>query len=171
MAAAAAAIGWMVVEWIHRGKPTTLGFVSGAVAGLVAITPAAGFVTVMPAIVIGLLAGGICYGGVLLKHLFGYDDSLDVVGIHGLGGTWGALATGLFATKAVNELGNNGVFYGNPGQLWIQFVSVVATWAFCFVMTMILLKIVDVVCGIRISSEDENKGLDVSQHSEVGYQL
>ncbi|MEF3698839.1 ammonium transporter [Desulfolutivibrio sp.] len=171
MAAAAAAIGWMVVEWIHRGKPTTLGFVSGAVAGLVAITPAAGFVTVMPAIVIGLLAGGICYGGVLLKHLFGYDDSLDVVGIHGLGGTWGALATGLFATKAVNELGNDGLFFGNPGQLWIQFVSVVATWAFCFVMTMILLKVVDVVTGIRVSSEDENKGLDVSQHTEVGYQL
>ena len=171
MAAATAMLAWLFVEWKLHGKPTTLGAASGAVAGLVAITPAAGFVTVMPAILIGLLAGGICYGGVLLKHLFGYDDSLDVVGIHGLGGTWGALATGLFATKAVNELGNDGLFFGNPGQLWIQFLSVVATWAFCFVMTMILLKVVDAVTGIRVSSEDENKGLDVSQHSEVGYQL
>ncbi|MHC1790075.1 ammonium transporter [Solidesulfovibrio sp.] len=171
MAAAAAAVSWIVVEWFHRGKPTTLGMASGAVAGLVAITPAAGFVQPMPAILIGLVAGGLCYGGVLMKSFFKYDDSLDVVGIHGLGGTFGALATGLFATKAVNELGNDGLFYGNPEQLWIQFVSVAATWAFCFVMTLILFKVVDVLVGIRVSQEDEIKGLDVSQHSEVGYQL
>jgi len=171
LAAAAAAFSWIVVEWWHRGKPTTLGMASGAVAGLVAITPAAGYVEPMPAILMGLIAGGLCYGGVLIKSVFKYDDSLDVVGIHGLGGTFGALATGLFATKAVNELGNDGLFYGNPEQLWIQFVSVVATWVFCFVMTLILFKIVDVMVGIRVSQDDEIKGLDVSQHSEVGYQL
>ncbi|EHJ49325.1 ammonium transporter [Solidesulfovibrio carbinoliphilus subsp. oakridgensis] len=171
LAAAAAAVSWIVVEWMHRGKPTTLGMASGAVAGLVAITPAAGYVEPMPAILIGLVAGGLCYGGVLVKSVFKYDDALDVVGIHGLGGTFGALATGLFATKAVNELGADGLFYGNPGQLWIQFVSVAATWAFCFVMTLILFKVVDLMVGIRVSQEDEIKGLDVSQHSEVGYQL
>ena len=171
LAAAAAALSWIIVEWFHRGKPTTLGMASGAVAGLVAITPAAGFVEPMPAILIGLVAGGLCYGGVLAKSFFKYDDALDVVGIHGLGGTFGALATGLFATKAVNELGNDGLFYGNPEQLWIQFVSVVATWVFCFVMTLILFKVVDVLVGIRVSQDDEIKGLDVSQHSEVGYQL
>jgi ammonium transporter, Amt family len=171
LAAAAAAVSWIVVEWLHRGKPTTLGMASGAVAGLVAITPAAGFVTPMPAILMGLIAGALCYGGVLMKGVLKYDDSLDVVGIHGLGGTFGALATGLFATTAVNEAGANGLFYGNPGQLWIQFVSVVATWGFCFVMTLILFKIVDVMVGIRVSQDDETKGLDVSQHSEVGYQL
>jgi len=171
LAAAAAAVSWIVVEWLHRGKPTTLGMASGALAGLVAITPAAGFVGPMAAIVMGLIAGGLCYGGVLLKSVLKYDDSLDVVGIHGLGGTFGALATGLFASKAVNELGANGLFYGNPGQLWIQFVSVVATWGFCFVMSLILFKVVDVMVGVRVSQEDENKGLDVTQHSEVGYQL
>jgi Amt family ammonium transporter len=171
LAAAAAAFSWILVEWWHRGKPTTLGMASGAVAGLVAITPAAGFVEPMPAILMGLIAGGLCYGGVLIKSVFKYDDSLDVVGIHGLGGTFGALATGLFATKAVNELGNDGLFYGNPEQLWIQFVSVVATWVFCFVMTLILFKVVDVLVGIRVSQDDEIKGLDVSQHSEVGYQI
>jgi Amt family ammonium transporter len=171
LAAAAAAVSWIVVEWLHRGKPTTLGMASGAVAGLVAITPAAGFVEPMPAILMGLVAGALCYGGVLMKGFFKYDDSLDVVGIHGLGGTFGALATGLFATTAVNDAGANGLFYGNPGQLWIQFVSVVATWAFCFVMSLILFKVVDLMVGIRVSQDDENKGLDVSQHSEVGYQL
>ena len=171
LAAAAAAVGWIVVEWLHRGKPTTLGMASGAVAGLVVITPAAGFVEPMPAILMGLAGGALCYGGVLVKGIFKYDDSLDVVGIHGLGGTFGALCTGLFATKAVNELGADGLFYGNPEQLWIQFLSVVATWAFCFVMSLILFKVVDLMVGIRVSQEDENKGLDVSQHSEVGYQL
>jgi len=171
LAAAAAAVSWIVVEWLHRGKPTTLGMASGAVAGLVAITPAAGFVEPMPAILMGLVAGALCYGGVLLKSRLKYDDALDVVGIHGLGGTFGALATGLFATTAVNDAGANGLFYGNPGQLWIQFVSVVATWAYCFVMSLILFKVVDLMVGIRVSLDDETKGLDVSQHSEVGYQL
>jgi len=171
LAAAAAAVSWIVVEWFHRGKPTTLGMASGAVAGLVAITPAAGFVGPMPAIIMGLIAGGLCYGGVLLKGVLKYDDALDVVGIHGLGGTFGALATGVFCSKAVNELGADGLIYGNAHQVWIQFVSVVATWAFCFVMSLILFKVVDLMVGIRVSVDDETKGLDVSQHSEVGYQL
>ncbi|HDQ40914.1 MAG TPA: ammonium transporter [Desulfonatronum sp.] len=166
LAAAAAALGWIFVEWMHRGKPTTLGAASGAVAGLVAITPGAGFVTPMPALLIGGLAGAICYGGILLKSRFGYDDSLDVVGIHGLGGTWGALATGLFAS-----IGAKGLFYGNPAQLWIQFVSVVATWVFCFVASYVLFKTVDAVMGLRVSEEEEVKGLDVSAHSESAYQL
>ena len=126
-AAAAAALGWMFTEWSSRGKPTVLGAASGAVAGLVAITPAAGFVTPMASIVIGAVAGVICYSACNLKSKLGYDDSLDVVGVHGVGGTWGALATGIFATKLVNEAGGDGLLYGNPKQLWIQFVAVAVT--------------------------------------------
>jgi Amt family ammonium transporter len=170
IAASAAALGWILMEALHRGKPTTLGAASGAVAGLVAITPAAGFVTPMAAILIGGLGGIICYGGVLLKARFGYDDALDVVGVHGVGGSWGALATGLFASKAVNPAGADGLFYGNPGQLWIQAASVIATWAFCFIGSYILFKLVDAVLGLRPSVEDEQKGLDLSQHNETGYQ-
>ncbi len=170
VATAAACLSWLVVEKLHAGKPTTLGAASGALAGLVAITPAAGFVTPMAALAIGAVAGVVCFGGVLMKNHLRYDDALDVVGIHGVGGTWGALATGLFACKAVNEAGNNGLFYGNPGQLWIQFVSVLATWVFCFGVSWVLFKLVDVTVGLRASAEDEVKGLDVSQHSEAGYQ-
>jgi Amt family ammonium transporter len=170
VAASAAALGWILMEALHRGKPTTLGAASGAVAGLVAITPAAGFVTPMAAIVIGGLGGMVCYGGVLLKAKFGYDDALDVVGVHGVGGTWGALATGLFATKAINPAGSDGLFYGNASQLMIQGASVLATWAFCFIGSYILFKLVDAVVGLRPSVEDEQKGLDLSQHSETGYQ-
>ncbi|MBW1735818.1 MAG: ammonium transporter, partial [Deltaproteobacteria bacterium] len=134
------ALSWSLLEWLHRGKPTTLGAASGAVAGLVAITPASGLVGPLSSIVIGLMAGGICYGGILLKSKLGYDDSLDVVGIHGLGGTWGALATGLFASTKVNTDGANGLFFGNPGQLWSQVVSVVATMAFAFTVTYVILR-------------------------------
>ena len=169
MATAAAMIGWLLVEKFHSGKPTTLGAASGAVAGLVAITPAAGFVDPMSAIVIGFLGGIVCYGGVLLKSKFGYDDSLDVVGIHGVGGTWGALATGLFASEGIG--GANGLFFGNPEQLWIQFASVVATWVFCFTASFILFKIVGAVMGLRVSEDDELKGLDNSQHNESGYAM
>jgi len=171
IASAMAALSWMFMEWWHRGKPTTLGAASGAVAGLVAITPGSGFVGPVSAIIIGALGGVICYGGVLLKSRLGYDDSLDVVGIHGLGGTWGALATGLFASTKINPDGANGLFFGNPGQLWIQFVSVVATMVFAFIMTLIILKIVDVLIGLRVSEEDEVKGLDISLHNEAGYSL
>lgn len=169
VASAVAALSWVFLEWLHRGKPTTLGAASGAVAGLVAITPGSGFVGPMSAIVIGALAGAICYGGVLLKTKLRYDDSLDVVGIHGLGGIWGALATGLFASKAVNPDGADGLFFGNPGQLWTQFISVIATMAFAFVMTLIILKVIDLVIGLRISDEEEAKGMDISLHNETGY--
>lgn len=169
VSSAAAALSWILMERIHRGKPTTLGAASGAVAGLVAITPASGFVGPVPSIIIGAVAGIVCYGGVLLKSRLGYDDSLDVVGIHGLGGTWGALATGLFASTAINPGGANGLFFGNPGQLWIQFVSVIATMVFAFIMTWIILKVIHAIMGLRISDEDEEKGLDISLHNETGY--
>ncbi len=169
VASAAAALSWIIMEWIHRGKPTTLGAASGAVAGLVAITPGSGFVGPLAALIIGALGGIICYGGILLKSKLGYDDSLDVVGIHGLGGTWGALATGLFASTLINPNGANGLFFGNPGQLWIQFITVIATATFAFVMTSIILKVVDVIVGLRVTEEDEERGLDISQHNETGY--
>ena len=171
VASATAALSWIIVEWAHRGKPTTLGAASGAVAGLVVITPASGFVSPMSAIIIGGLGGMICYGGVLLKSKLGYDDSLDVVGIHGIGGTWGALATGLFASTLVNPDGANGLFFGNPGQLRIQLLSVLATLIFAFIMTAVILKVVDMIVGLRISDEEEEKGLDISQHNEAGYTL
>ncbi len=169
VASGLAALTWILMEWLHRGQPTTLGAASGAVAGLVAITPASGFVGPISAIIIGGLAGIICYGGILLKTRLGYDDALDVVGIHGLGGTWGALATGLFASTAVNPNAANGLFFGNPIQLWIQFLSVIATMAFAFIMTLIILKVVDAIVGLRVSEEEEMKGLDISLHNETGY--
>jgi Amt family ammonium transporter len=169
IASAAAALSWMVMEWIHRKKPTTLGVASGAVAGLVAITPVSGFVGPISALIIGILAGAICYGGVLLKSKFRYDDSLDVVGIHGLGGTWGAIATGLFASTRVNPDGADGLFFGNPAQLWIQLVSVSATMIFGLFMTLIILKVVDALMGLRVAEEDEEKGMDISLHNEAGY--
>ncbi|TIH13783.1 ammonium transporter [Marinifilum sp. JC120] len=166
LAAAAAVLGWLLVEAMHNGKPTTLGAASGAVAGLVAITPAAGFVTPMASIVIGFGGGMVCYGGVLMKSKFGYDDSLDVVGIHGLGGTYGAIATGLFAS-----IGAEGLFYGNGSQLWIQIESCIATWGYCFAVSWVLFKLIDKFYGLRPSEEDEVSGLDVSEHSEAGYQI
>lgn len=169
VAAAMAALSWLFIEKLHRGKPTTLGAASGGVAGLVAITPASGFVGPVSAIIIGAIAGMLCYAGVLLKARLRYDDSLDVVGIHGVGGTWGALATGLFASKAINSAGSDGLFFGNAGQLAIQFVSVIATMVFAFVMTLIILKVVDLLVGIRVSDEDEERGMDFSLHDERGY--
>ena len=169
IASALGALSWVVMEWVHTGKPTTLGAASGAVAGLVAITPASGFVGPVSSIIIGGLAGMICYGGVLLKAKLGYDDSLDVVGIHGFGGTWGALATGLFASAMVNPDGADGLFFGNAAQLWIQFVSVVATMAFAFVMTFVILKVVDLTIGLRLTEEEERSGMDICLHNEAGY--
>ncbi|MCF8143752.1 MAG: ammonium transporter [Deltaproteobacteria bacterium] len=169
VASGVAALTWIFMEWRHRGEPTTLGAASGAVAGLVAITPASGFVSPMSAVVIGGVAGVICYGGILLKARLGYDDSLDVVGIHGVGGTWGALATGLFASTAINPNAADGLFFGNPVQLWIQFISVIASMAFAFVMTLVILKAVDAIIGLRVSEEEEIKGLDNSLHNETGY--
>jgi Amt family ammonium transporter len=171
LATSAAVLGWMATEWISRGKPTMLGAASGAVAGLVAITPAAGFVGPLSSIVIGFGGGVFCSIACTLKTRLGYDDSLDVVGVHGVGGTWGALATGLFASTAVNPGGADGLFFGNPGLLWTQFVAVVATWVLAFVGTMIILWIVNALMGLRVSEEDEVMGLDLSQHNEKGYSL
>jgi Amt family ammonium transporter len=171
IASALGALSWVIMEWVHTGKPTTLGAASGAVAGLVAITPASGFVGPVSSIIIGGLAGIICYGGILLKVKLGYDDSLDVVGIHGFGGTWGALATGLFASTMVNPDGADGLFFGNPAQLWTQFVSVAATMAFAFLMTLIILKVVDLMVGLRVTEEEEEIGMDISLHNEAGYSL
>jgi Amt family ammonium transporter len=171
VAAGLAVLGWLAVETMHRGKPTTLGAASGAVAGLVAITPAAGFVSPFSALFIGFLAGVICYGGVLMKERFKYDDSLDVVGIHGLGGVWGALATGLFASTAINSGGADGLFHGNAPQLGIQLISILATLGFVFVVTWVILKLIDAVIGLRVSPDEETEGLDLSQHSETGYQI
>jgi Amt family ammonium transporter len=169
--AAAAALGWMFTEWMTRGKPTVLGAASGAVAGLVAITPAAGFVGPVSSIVIGAAAGALCYSACNFKSRLGYDDSLDVVGVHGVGGTWGALATGLFASKAVNEAGGDGLFFGNPGQLWTQIIAVAATVVMAVVLTYVILKVVDALVGLRVSDEDEIAGLDLSQHSETAYAM
>jgi len=169
IATAAAALSWVMAEWIYKNKPTTLGVASGAVAGLVGITPASGFVGPMAALAIGAGAGVFCYAGVLSKGRFGYDDSLDVVGIHGIGGTWGALATGLFASKAINDAGENGLFFGNPGLLGIQAMTVAVTWVYAFVATLIILKVLDWTIGLRVSEEEEETGLDLSQHNEVGY--
>ncbi len=169
-AAAAAALTWLVIENMFHGKPTILGAVTGAVAGLVAITPASGFVDPLCAIIIGIGAGVICYYGVnTMKAKFGYDDSLDVFGVHGLGGTWGALATGLFANEAIAGEGVNGLFFGNPYQLWIQFISVVASMAFAGIGTYIILKIVGAIVPLRAKREDEVTGLDLSLHGEVAY--
>ena len=168
-ATAAAALAWMFTEWMVRGKPTVLGAASGAVAGLVAITPASGYVGPLSSILIGIGGGVLCFTACNIKGRLGYDDSLDVVGVHGIGGTWGALATGLFASKAINDAGADGFFFGNPGQLKAQIIAIVATWVLAFVGTWIILKVLDAVMGLRVPEEDEFAGLDLSQHSETAY--
>ena len=169
LASAAAAVSWVIVEWWHRKKPTVLGAASGAVAGLVGITPAAGFVTPMAAIIIGLVAGALCYFAVTMKPKLGYDDSLDVVGVHCVGGTWGAIATGIFATVAVNSAGADGLLYGNPRLLGIQAVAILATMAYSFTVSFVLLKVLDKVMGLRVEKDDELRGLDITEHGEAGY--
>jgi len=171
LASAAGAVAWVAAEWWHAGKPTTLGVASGAVAGLATITPASGFVTPMAAIIIGLVAGGLCFWGVSLKWKLGYDDSLDVVGVHGLGSTWGLLAAGLFATRAINPAGADGLFYGNAHLLAVQALAVVVVWAFAFGGSWLLLKLVDALVGLRVAPEEEMEGLDLSLHGETGYSL
>jgi Amt family ammonium transporter len=171
LATCAATLSWIGAEWIHRGKPTTLGAASGAVAGLVAITPASGYVGPMSAILIGLIAGVICYMAVLAKPKLGYDDSLDVVGVHCVGGIVGALLTGLFASKLVNPAGGNGLFFGNPGQLGTQVIAVGATVIYSFVISYALFWILDKTMGLRVSTDEEVAGLDLSEHQETGYSL
>lgn len=168
-AAATAALVWMWVEWKHRGRPTVLGVASGAVAGLATITPGAGFVGPFSAIIIGGFAGVLCYFAVVWKGRLGYDDSLDVVGIHGVGGVFGILATGLFASKAINPSGADGVFFGHGAQFGIQAIVVVAVALFSLAGTWLILKVVDVSVGLRVSPEDESTGLDLSQHNERAY--
>jgi len=163
-AAAAGALSWMLAEWIHAGKPSALGAASGIVAGLVVITPAAGFVTPGWALFMGLTAGVICYGGVMMKHRFGYDDSLDAFGVHGLGGAWGAIATGVFAT-----VGATGLIGGNVHQLWVQLLGVVAGGGYAIVVTLLLLFVLSKTMGLRVEKDDERMGLDQSSHSETGY--
>ena len=172
VAAAAAGLTWSLLEWKISSKPTMLGMITGAVAGLVAITPAAGFVGPMDAIWIGVGVSVICYFFVaVVKTKFGYDDSLDAFGVHGVGGIWGTLATGLWATKAVNPAGNNGLFYGNPGLFLVQLKAVAITIAYSFIVSFVLLKIVDVLLGLRVSEDEERIGLDLTQHRESGYTI
>ena len=171
LAAAAGMLGWLAIEWIQHGKPTTLGAASGAVAGLVGITPAAGFVDAGPALIIGLVAGVACYFGVRIKNRFGFDDALDVVGMHGVGGSIGALLTGVFASTAVNAAGRDGLLAGNPGQLVPQIVGIVVTMVFSFVMSFAILKVIDATMGVRVSAEAEETGLDLADHAETAYVL
>ncbi len=169
LATAAGILGWILVEWKRTGKPTTLGAISGALAGLVAITPGAGFVPLYASLIIGFIGGMVCYGGVLLKNRLHYDDALDVVGVHGIGGTWGALATGLFAKATVN--GVDGLFYGNAWQFAVQAISCVATWAFVYVMSVVLLLVVRALVGLRVDEDAEYTGLDLTEHNERAYNL
>ncbi|MGH9359104.1 MAG: ammonium transporter [Terriglobia bacterium] len=180
MGAAAAALGWMAMEWIRNRRPSVLGGISGAVAGLVAITPASGFVGPMSALAIGVIAGVVCYFMVsAVKHKFGYDDSLDAFGVHGMGGTVGALLTGVFATSAVNPVFKDstgralpvGLIDGHAGQVLNQLIAVCVAWVLAAVVTFILLKVVDALIGVRVDVEHEVQGLDLSQHGEEAYNL
>ena len=166
IATAAAALSWMFIEWMHRDKPSILGIVTGAIAGLVAITPASGFVDPSGALYIGIASGAACYwASVVLKNALGYDDSLDVFGVHGVGGIVGALLTGVFAVEAIG--GTPGLLEGNPGQVWTQAYGVLATIVYCAIGSFIILKVVDVLVGLRVSKEVERDGLDFALHGEV----
>ncbi len=169
IAATGGALSWAVVEWMRTGKPTVLGVASGIVAGLVAVTPASGFVGPMAALIIGLLAGVVCYAAVLMKGRFGYDDSLDVFGVHGIGGTLGALLTGVFAREMWG--GADGLIAGDLQQFLVQVYSVAATAAYAVIVSYVILKIIDVTIGLRVSNDDERQGLDTTQHGETGYNI
>ena len=169
-AAAAAAISWAAAEWVHHGKPTALGVASGVVAGLVAITPAAGFVSPASSILMGLMVGPLCYFAVSkMKAKLNYDDSLDAFGIHGVGGIFGALATGVLASKAINPAGADGLLFGNPHQLLVQLIAVAATVAFAAIVTFAIFKVLSLFAPLRVSDEEEEMGLDLTQHGEDAY--
>jgi Amt family ammonium transporter len=171
-AAAAAGLTWALLEWIHNGRPTIFGTVTGIVAGLVAITPAAGFVTAMSAILIGILVSIICFLSVsVIKPKLGYDDSLDAFGVHGVGGIVGSIATGFLATKSINPAGADGLFYGNPHLVITQLIATGVSIGYSLVMTLIIIKLVDAIVGIRVSEKDELMGLDLTQHREGAYTL
>jgi len=168
-AAVTAAMSWMLVEWLHRGTPTVLGIASGAVAGLATVTPGAGYVGPFSAVLIGLVAGAVSYVAIVWKGKFGYDDSLDVVGIHGVGGVLGILATGLLASKAINPAGADGLFYGNTILFGVQALTAVVAALFSMVGTYLILKLVERLVGLRVTAEEEALGLDLSQHNERAY--
>jgi Amt family ammonium transporter len=168
IATAAASLGWMFFEWLIAKKPSVLGMLSGAVAGLVAITPASGFVDPRGALVIGIAAGVVCYmSSVWLKRALGYDDSLDAFGVHGVGGALGALLTGVFASSAINSIGHGALLDGNWAQVGKQLIGVLATFVYCGIGTFVLLKVVDVVVGLRVTREVEVEGLDINLHGET----
>jgi Amt family ammonium transporter len=170
-ATAAAMISWVIIDYIKTGKPTLLGAISGAIAGLVAITPAAGFVTVQAAVIIGLVTSVVSYFAIsYMKSKLGYDDALDVFGIHGMSGIWGALATGLFAAPFINALGT-GAFYGNPSQILTQIIAIASVAAYSFIVTLILGKVLDLTMGLRVGDKEEIEGLDSNLHEEVGYRI
>ncbi|EEM90799.1 Ammonium transporter [Bacillus thuringiensis serovar pulsiensis BGSC 4CC1] len=171
IAAAASALTWMLSEWFFQSKPTAMGAACGAVSGLVAITPACGFVTPFSALLIGAIGGVLCFGAVFfLKTKFGYDDTLDAFGCHGIGGTWGGIATGLFATTTVNGDGANGLFYGNAALLFKQFVAIGATYAFTIIMTYAIIKAINFFLPVRVDEHEEHMGLDISMHGEKAYE-
>lgn len=170
VAAASATVSWVAAEWMYHGKPTLLGAASGCIAGLVAITPAAGFVSVPSAVIMGLLGGVICFFAVAVaKNKLGYDDSLDAFGVHGIGGTFGAIATGFFASTAVNPAGADGFFYGNAAQVLKQLVGVGTSWVFAAVMTFVIVKAISLVMQVRADDEQQVQGMDITDHGERGY--
>jgi Amt family ammonium transporter len=171
-AAAAGGIAWAILEWLANGQPTMLGTVTGAIAGLAAITPAAGFVSVMPSLIIGLLASVFCFIAVaVIKPKFGYDDSLDAFGVHGISGIWGVIAVGLFASKAVNPLGADGLFFGNPHQLYVQAIAALIAVGYAFAGSFIIMKLVGIFTDMRVTDDEEAIGLDLSQHQEGAYTI
>ena len=171
-AGTAGILGWVLPEWIRSGKPTVLGAVSGGIAGLVAITPAAGYVTILPSVAIGFIGGGICYSAVaIFKEKLGYDDSLDAFGVHGVGGMWGAVATGIFATTAINPDGANGLFYGETELFWAQIISIGVAIIFAVVGSTVLYKIVNAIIPLRVEESEEIGGLDIAEHGERGYNV
>ncbi len=171
IAACAATLTWVMVEWLHRGRPTMFGAATGAIAGLATITPASGFVGPLPALCIGVAAGLVCYTALNAKTIFGYDDSLDAFGVHGVGGTLGTVMVGLFASVAINAGGANGLFFGNAHQLFVQVGAVALVAVFSFVASFVLLKVLDMTMGIRVEQDQETEGIDLAQHGEAGYAL
>jgi Amt family ammonium transporter len=170
-AAVTATLVWVIIEWIHRGKPTMFGAATGSIAGLATITPASGFIGPMASIAIGAAAGAFCYLSLSLKPKLKFDDSLDAFGVHGVGGILGTIGAGLFAQKAINAAGGDGLFFGNARQLFVQLISIAIVAVFSFVVSLVLLKVIDWTIGLKVTDEEELMGLDLSQHEETGYQL
>ena len=169
--AVSATLIWVIIEWFHRGKPTMFGAATGSIAGLATITPASGFVGPIPALVIGFAAGAVCYIALNIKGRLGYDDSLDAFGVHGVGGILGTIATGLFASKLINPAGADGLFFGNSGTLVVQLIAITVTAVYSFVVTAIMLKLLEKTVGVRVDDEAEVVGLDITQHGESGYTI